>query len=148
MKTFYSFLFIFSLSKCMSGQGSFGTAQPCNINVNDPSKLNDGRHDIIGATFRIILLQDGSNSSGCTGTLVNRNTSDADVGFYFIIAKHCLNDIDLNEQHYLSFNYQSPNANNNSVPLSNQGLVPEQSNNAVPNGYEYLHRSKLELILL
>ncbi len=123
---------------------SWLTSLSCNVNVNDPFLENQSRTDIIRATFKI-------NVEGeCTGTLINRNTNDADVGFYFIIARHCLfdgsgNTIDFNATHELIFNYQSPNENTLLTPESNRGIIMEQSDDVqFFNGYEYFHESKLD----
>jgi hypothetical protein len=109
--------------------------------------LNDDRRDIIDATFKIDV------EGGCTGTLINRNTTDADVGFYFIIARHCLftngNVINFDVPHQLMFNYQSKDANSESTAISNRGKIEAQStadDDPTDANYEYFHESKIELI--
>ncbi|MBY0477428.1 MAG: T9SS type A sorting domain-containing protein [Chitinophagaceae bacterium] len=117
----YKLLLLFlSLSKFTEAQYTF--VQPdilpelnCHINVNALQE-ETYRNDIKRATFRF-----SSSAGQCTGTLINRNTGQNDLGQYFVTAWHCFrtgnscggNDINFNQELMtLTFNYQSPNQNN------------------------------------
>lgn len=121
---------------------SWDQSGSCQVNVNDPSYLNllAGRQGIISATVKLGI--DGE----CSGTLVNRNTSNSDVGFYILTAKHCVDGLDFNVTHTVYFNYQSPDANDNSTPTSNRGISDFQSWRLTDNGYEYRHQTLLRLV--
>lgn len=120
---------------------SWGQADSCHVNVNDPAYQNFGRIGIISSTVKINL--DGDE---CSGTLINRNTTDEELGFYILTAKHCIDGLDFSVVHKLYFNYQSPDALNNSTYPTNQGKNFWQSTLSVNDGHEYLHESQLELI--
>jgi hypothetical protein len=143
----------------------FGVSDPCNVNVNNPNYQNlSYRKPNIDATF---LWRFGDGGS-CSATLVNRDESDQKLGYYFITARHCVSTsggnstsptINFNIDQYLQFNYQSPDANNNSVPPTNIGssYYPVQSNlypstNPAPvhsyssTGYQYNHTTKVRLV--
>jgi len=121
---------------------SWSQSGSCQVNVNDPSYLNHlaGRQGIISATVKLGI--DGE----CTGTLVNRNTSNSELGFYILTAKHCINGLDFNESHTIYFNYQSPDANSGSTPSSNRGIRDIQSKALIDEGYEYRHQTLLRLV--
>ncbi|HRH03422.1 MAG TPA: T9SS type A sorting domain-containing protein [Bacteroidia bacterium] len=132
-------LFQLILVKSLLAQ-EFGDAGACQKNVNDPQYQVAPNSNMINSVFKLSI--DGL----CTGTLINRNTNDGDVGFYFITAHHCVKDVDFSNDFTLYFNYQSPDANSSSTHSTNQGLANSQSSNILPNGYEYKHISKLNLI--
>jgi hypothetical protein len=122
---------------------SFNESGSCEINVYDPY-YNTEKAGIINATVKIIF---NGGTSGCTGTLINRNTSDSEVGFYILSARHCIDEMDANAVHYVIFNYQSPDANNASTPESNQGKRYRQSTSLTDSlGYEYFHRTKIRIV--
>jgi hypothetical protein len=78
-------LFILTVLR-VQGQ-NFGAGHPCNVNVNQ----SQGFRDIVKrATFKITFV--GPAAGNCTGTLVNRDINQNELGFYFIIARHCLID--------------------------------------------------------
>lgn len=113
----------------------------CQVNVYDPYYANINRENIINATCKMSI------NGTCTGTLINRNTSDNDLGFYLLTARHCISDIDFNANHTLLFNYQSPGANDELTPTSNRGMDFKQSENLeTDKGYEYFHVTKLRLV--
>ena len=118
----------------------FGLSDFCQVNVHDPAFLNIGRRDVINATVRI---QAGGY---CSGTLINRNTGDNDVGFYILTAKHCVDDLNFDNTFTIVFNYQSPDAENNSVPISNRGNSNSQSTSLTDDDHEYRHRTRLRLV--
>jgi len=133
---------------------SFEQSQSCHKNVNDPSLLNFGRGGVISASFKY-----NDRGGECSGTLVNRNTSDEDVGFYFLTARHCIKDTDFGLLHFLYFNYQSSNADNAGTARTNEGhdfnaqsgiyLTPYFNCGSVldcRDGYEYLHITRLRLV--
>lgn len=127
------------LIKSLSAQ-EWQDAGACQKNVNDPQYHVAPNNDMINSVFKLRI--DGL----CTGTLINRNTNDGDVGFYFITAHHCVKDVDFSNDFTLYFNYQSPDATSSSTYSTNQGVSNSQSSNTLPNGYEYKHISKLRLV--
>ena len=124
----------------------------CQINVNNPDygaiPNPIHRYEIISATVKL------SFGWGCTGTLINRNTSDGEVGYYILTARHCISGngdntgglINFNNDYYIMFNYQSPDDKTYHTPLSNQGKSKSQSASFSDNGYQYLHKTKLKLV--
>lgn len=136
----------------------FGMAGECQINVNNTDYYRAPRKDAIDATVKIVFINlDGVVGGWCTGTLVNRDTEDNELGFYALTANHCIRDknglgditVDFNAEHYIIFNYQSPNAINDSTPLSNRGENYYQSTSMKEkgnDGYEYFHKSRLRLV--
>ena len=65
------------------------SSKPCHLNVNDPSTSGASRKECIDATFKYAFVQNSGADSRCTGTLINRNTDDGAIGFYFITGRHC-----------------------------------------------------------
>jgi V8-like Glu-specific endopeptidase len=132
----------------------FGLASTDNVNVKDSYYQNQDRNDIIAATFRIRFTKTNGTLSYCTGTVINRNTTENNVGYYFISARHCIytdngmgsNVFDVNADHYLVFNYQSPVNSNDSTPTSNRGIGNYPSTSLTDNGLEYIHKTKLRLV--
>lgn len=131
MKKQILLLFILFNFKLFAQSSGFGASGSCNINVHDPRYQNNLRSPVIDATFMWIIGDGGQ----CSATLVNRNTSDDQVGFYFVTARHCVTAgglaqeldptspaIDFSLNQYLIFNYQSPDANNSDVPQTNSGI--------------------------
>lgn len=124
----------------------WGLAEDCHVNANDPNYNNIPlRSNSISATVKL-YIKGTSTNSWSSGTLINRNTSDSDVGFYILTAKHCIDEIDLNKEHYIYFNYQSPDGDNESTPVSNRGIVDGQSTSLSDNAHEYFHKSKLRVV--
>lgn len=141
MKKNILYILLLSINLAAYSQ-TWGESGNCEVNANDPAYLNylNGREGIISATVKLEV--DGT----CTGTLINRNTSDGAVGFYILTARHCITNIDFNIKHTLYFNYQSPSANNNSTPTANQGNYDIQSIQLSNSGYEYRHSTYLRLV--
>jgi hypothetical protein len=115
---------------------SFGDSRPCQVNVNQSENFRD---IVKRATFKVTFV--GANGGSCTGTLINRNIEQNQLGFFFMIARHCLidpfasNGIDETLQHQFFFNYQAPNPTNNlSTPESNRGTGAFQSTSTVSRG--------------
>ena len=131
----------------------FELAAADNVNVKDSYFQNEGRKDIIDATFRIQFTKT-IGISYCTGTLINRNTTENNIGYYFISARHCLYTdngtgdfvFDENADHYLVLNYQSPASSNESTPISNRGIGDYPSTSLTDDGLEYIHKTKLRLV--
>ncbi|GHU72118.1 hypothetical protein FACS189413_14720 [Bacteroidia bacterium] len=134
------------ISSNLSAQSDsrFGLSGDCEINVYDPT-YNTGKGGLINATVKIIF-NNASGKSWCSGTLVNRNTSDGGIGFYILSARHCIDGMDTNREHYVIFNYQSPDANNSSTPTSNRGHNYAQSTSLSDTGYEYFHKTKIRIV--
>jgi hypothetical protein len=160
----FLFLLLISIQQLISQpRGAFDSQvnAACAINANSPLMFNGvfDRSMAINATFLFSSL-----TSSCTGTLVNRNTDDSHIGYYFITARHCsckdafffncgqgfTNGIS-DEKYTFYFNYQSPNGNTFNTPLPNRGYLYNSTNsvnnNTVPNeinnGFEYRHRSQI-----
>ena len=139
--------------------GQFGgAASSCYVNANAHIQGNLVIRNIPKrATFKINFKLAGASSENCTGTLINRNTTQNGLGFYFITAGHCFTDTDLsdpNKEFDLIFNYESPTSESNSTPISNRGAKTNsqpptniQSLNTSDNGFQYIHRSKLRLVV-
>lgn len=136
-------IFLFLLISCdVTFSQYWDKSGDCNVNANDPSYLNlqSGRQGAISATVKLSI--DGN----CSGTLINRNTSDNDVGFYILTAKHCTDDVNFNIPNTIYFNYQSSGANDNSTAISNMGKADFQSTLLTNDGYEYRHQTFLRLV--
>jgi len=117
-------------------------SESCNINAMDPDFENlPFRQGAINATLKLDL-----GSSGCSGTLINRNTSDYDIGYYILTARHCVDDLDFNNDVTVFFNYQSPNGDNLSTEVSNRGITFGQSISLSDNAHQYAHTTKLKLV--
>jgi hypothetical protein len=144
-----SVIFLFLWVSGINLFAQFNLSGDCQINVYDPAHSDMVRENIVNATVKIIFVnKNGSSSlrSQCSGTLVNRNTSDNDIGFYILTARHCINNMDTNENQYVIFNYQSPNANSNSTSVSNRGNTNNQSVNLNGTDYEYLHETRISIV--
>lgn len=82
----------------------------CMRDANDPF-IPASKDDIKRAVFKYFI-----NGSSCTGTLINRNTSENLMGQYFITSWHCFkdggscggNEYNFNIPVIMVFNYQSP----------------------------------------
>ena len=151
-KTIVFILLLFINNNIMSQ--SFGLSHPLQINVNDNYYSSQSMKGIINATVKLIITTKNGKKSSCTGTLINRNTSDNNIGFYVLTARHCFfeddgmgdMDFDSNADHYVVFNYQSPDWSSRSTPISNRGEEYKQSTSLTDNGYEYFHITKLRLV--
>ncbi len=151
-------LFIISSIDCLAQR--FGFSLDCNINAQDntPEYLRDYRTPPREATVRI----DFDGAGFCTGTIINRNIDDNNLGFYLLTARHCISDgedinINLSEdaRHVLYFNYQSLDGDNASTDNWNRGLTDWQSGDFDSstispgfrfNGYEYRHVTALRIV--
>jgi hypothetical protein len=86
--------------------------------------------------------------------LVNRNTPDGEVGFYFITASHCFGNVNSEQWFQFMFNYQSPNHNTLDTDLSNRGELRFNTNSAgtlqsevlTDRNYQYYHRSRIRTV--
>lgn len=135
-------LIIFITFSTLAFSQRYRVSKPCNINVNDPSYLNEWRKKSIDATFKYRSYDGGY----CTGVLINRNVSDENIGFYFITARHCIDQgVNLNNS-YFFFNYQSPDEDTASTAYSNKGLEFGQSRSLQDNKHQYYHNSYINLI--
>ena len=161
MKHIISFLYTIVIPISIFCQG-IGWGASCNnhdnvnswIGNNNPPILNSNS-GIISATFEF-----GTEAKGyCTGTLINRKTSEGEVGFYFLTAKHCINELSLEidgttiSVFEFRFNYQSPNTYSLSTPETNRGWYNGQSGlndsitgDKITNGFEYYHLSKMRIV--
>lgn len=127
------FLILFTNVKRLKAQsGQFGTSAPCEENVNEPSWASD-YDDIKRATFKFSMT--GAGAGTCTGTLINQKTNQNQQQQCFLTAQHCFEGTDPSTQYYFLFNYQSKDANS-SVPNINKGVVLDQSDDNIPNGYQ------------
>lgn len=141
MRFFFYFIF-FLVYQFTYSQSDFGTSWSCHYNANRNVFLSNNSKDIISSTVKLSI------EGNCSGVLINRNTSDKDLGFYILTANHCLKDVDFSKTYDVIFNYQSPNSDNESTPKSNRAKnnITYQSSNLNDDGYQYLHRSKLRLV--
>lgn len=84
----------------------------CHVNVNARAD-EDFRNDIKRAVLKLRIPSFGN----CSATLINRNTTQDQLGQYFITAWHCFksgdncggDEFNFNNEVTLTFNYQSPN---------------------------------------
>ena len=105
-------IFIFSfLPLYIQGQ-DFNTSRFCNVNVNESQNFRD---IVKRATFKITFV--GPAPGSCTGTLINRDIEQNQLGTFFMLAKHCVDGIDVNQLHEFYFNYQAPNPSDNNIAL-------------------------------
>jgi len=123
----------------------------CHHNANDFSLANFNRNNAISSTVKLKLTQFGSDevfdfSNLCSGTLINRNTNDNEVGFFVLTANHCLDETDFNAEHIVYFNYQSPDEDDSTIQISNRGIINAQSLFLTDNGYQYYHKTHLRLV--
>lgn len=130
-------------------------SQNCHINARTADSRFNGRTEVIDATFKWLCQIGPIGGNQCTAVLMNRDTDQDELGYYFSTAWHCLrndgNTVNWDEEHYFVFHYQSPTAASGDTPASNQAQDwYEQSTELHPTfpdrGYEYLHRSKVELV--
>ena len=100
----------------------------CEVNANDRTD-QQYRDDLKRAVFQMNLPFASINKSfSCSGTLINRNTSQTDLGTYFITAYHCFTsgncsgtDFDFTNQPVtFYFNFQSPPNESGQVFVPNQ----------------------------
>ncbi|UTW63135.1 T9SS type A sorting domain-containing protein [bacterium SCSIO 12741] len=138
MKSYFALILLCFWGGSLHAQG-WGESGSCNVNVHDPGYSNNTllRSRVVNATVKW---------AGCTGTLINRNTSDGSVGYYILTAEHCIDGKNMNLEYDIYFNYQSPDASNNSTEPSNRGVTSGQSTNFSQNSRHYHHRSKLRVV--
>ncbi len=151
MKNIVFTVILIQISSLLVSAQSWGKADDCHINVNssDYSNLPE-RLGAIESTVKLKIYgvsSDGEpNSWKCSGVLINRNTLDKDVGYYVLTAKHCMDDIDIDAEHFVIFNYQSPDGESDSTPKPNRGIRKGQSTSLSDNRYEYNLSTKLRLV--
>lgn len=108
-------VFIFLVPTLATGQYTFVSppASPgCNMRNANDGLVPSFREDIKRAVFTYTVSGIGS----CTGTLINRNANEQDLGTYFVTSWHCFKDGSTcggNEFNWsipivFKFNYQSP----------------------------------------
>ena len=85
MKKITKFLLLFLLQSIKVEAQRFDSSLGCNINVYDPIISMGTWRPCVDATFKYWK----ATNSTCTGTLINRKTSDGSLGFYFITGRHC-----------------------------------------------------------
>jgi len=137
-------LFFVCMCFALIAKPQFNISSGCEENAENNAVWATGRADLIDATFKIAFF--GAGSGYCSGTLVNRNVGAANLGFYFMIARHCIDDIDFSTAHDLYFHYQSPDGNSSNTPISNHGNSAGQSVTLTDDKYEYRHNTKIRLV--
>jgi len=136
----------------------FGLSAGCHDNSRANLPTLAGRENVINASFQIHFSKTslGPNGAyfGCSGTLMNRDVDQDELGFYFSTARHCIHtsnidpgapDIDFDVDHVFIFHYESPGNNSDGTPISNRGQS-HQSTWLGDVGAEYYHLSKVELV--
>ena len=136
-----------------SGLGQhYQQSQPCHQNVNSPigNSSPTALNHIISATFTYGVPKWGT--ALCTGTMINRNTTDGNIGFYFLTAGHCISQPQNTNMVYdFKFNYQSPdsysitNTTNQGIQIGQSGTI-DSTGVIITNGYEYYHKSKIRIV--
>lgn len=126
---------------------NFLESLPCEFNVNEPS-WNNVHENTKRAVFKYgYRSTDGNELNICTGTLLNQMVNQNQIQDYFYTSWHCLNGEDLSRTYTFVFNYQSPDADNCSVPTTNRGCVYQQApSGAFGFGYEYIHESTITVV--
>jgi hypothetical protein len=107
---FLIFFFACQISHAQVFVDPVDSFEPCMVNVND-NRVLGYREDLKRAVFKF-----QGNGGNCTGTLINRNTSESNMGQYFVTSWHCFksgnncggSEFDFNQEIEFSFNYQSP----------------------------------------
>lgn len=153
----YSYKLVLPLLLLLTGAGyhtkaqscwKFGTKTDCGVNANASGSTDDNNYKRAVFMYR-------TSAGQCTGTMINRNTSQSGVGQYFITSWHCFktgdnctgNDIDFNSEVFsFYFNYQSPDGNTNNTPGSNRGCYNAASTSPGDQGFEYYFTSKVRLV--
>ncbi len=139
------FLFILfttfsTIGLCQQGSyGAFGWCQGDN-NVNCPNwppSIGNNKN----AAFLYFMPLSGGRFKQCNGTLIRNRGDENHQNQYFITAKHCLDGIDLSQNFYFAFNYQSPTCDDNNVP--NEFDI----NGTKRTGVRYRFQSPIELIV-
>jgi len=135
---FYLFVHVFA---------QFGDSEPCHHNIHCPSWLNNiYKEKISRAVVKFNVIVNGSgNCRNCTGTLVRQWGIPAnDQQPLILTAKHCIEGVDLSSAIFY-FNYQSPDCDENSVPLNNRGTRCNIASYryAVPGGATLVDQSSL-----
>ena len=129
-------LFLIFVVNCVALSQSFDASGWCqgdnNVNCSNwPTELSDIKRSVF-------LYSTGQSS--CTGTLINQKVNQGQLKQYFITAKHCIKDANLNIPWSFRFNYQSPDCNDMNVPdISN-------INGSNRTGSRYLLTSPVSLI--
>lgn len=119
----------------INSYAQYGTSKSCQVNAKDWHNSASSRNNIVRSVVRL-------NSIGCTGTLLNRKTSDNDVRHYILMARHCLSGVNLAGNNVVTFNFQSRDGNNaNTADPSNRGAFWNQSTNYNSQAFEYLHET-------
>lgn len=138
----HSILYVLIILSCNVYAQRFQVSDDCHINVHDFAFNNTHRGSVISSTVKISV-----SNSLCSATLINRNTNNNELGFYLLTANHCINDANFNNDHFIYFNYQSPDEDELSTETSNRGMRNQQSDNSVIfDGYEYHHQTRLRLV--
>jgi hypothetical protein len=149
MKNIFLILLILFEGTYTFGQaGDYNTSLSCEINANAWSEAPirmDARRAVVKVNLR---GSSGGFVSGCTGTLINRNTSDDHVEYYVYLAKHCISgmppDPDMSRtDHKIIFNYQSPTGVTSATPIPNRGNFELQSTNLGSTDFEYMWETKV-----
>lgn len=127
MKKIILFL-IFLQIYFVSNSQLWNSSQTCQTNANNNSLYEDLKR----ATFKYRIDLTTSSYGNCTGTLLNRNTPEGNIGQFFLTSWHCLNDIQRNSNDefnaWLYFNYQSPTGQTFDTPDDNKGAVNDNEN--------------------
>ncbi len=126
------FMLLYSFVQSQSFQSSDWCQRDNNANSSYwPSYLNDPKRAVF--TY-------STNKFRCTGTLINQRVKSSEIEQLFVTARHCLEDADYNSNWRFTFNYQSPDGDDNSVPDNTNINLTNR------NGNRYLHLSTVTLI--
>lgn len=107
----------------------------CMIDAND-ARVPAFRDDLKRAVF----TYKGDGAGDCTGTLINRNTGEQDMGTYFITSWHCFksgqndcggSEFDFSKDIVFKFNFQSPQNQLGKVFSQNKGVYPTNNDGTV-----------------
>ncbi len=128
---------------------SWGLSGSCNLNVNGPAWSSEYDNEK-RAVFKFSYKDLAGKGWGCTGMLINQYVPEgSSIRRYFITARHCTVDADLNSFVFY-FNYQSPDASNESVPdikiMGNDTIFGNQGKSASSKEYRYMLKSPVRRI--
>lgn len=113
MKNIYLILLFCAICNIVNCQTFIPPTFPPGNCMKDPyNEVSTLRDDI----RRSVFIYSGKGAGACTGTFINRNTNEQNLGTFFVTSWHCFksgktcggSEFDWNQDITFKFNYQSP----------------------------------------